>query len=255
MVALVLMLLDASNPKWFTKIRSTSHAAMQPIYQLSLIPSFAGEWGEGRLQSKEALRRENIRLEAELVQAKARLQAQDYLIAQNARLNGVLSATEPTSHEMIVAKVIGTDNNPLKQIVVLNRGENHGVHTGQTVVDENGILGQVLNVYPNTSRLLLISDEEQSVSVVVARTGQRAMVTGGGTPDSLSLDYIFKTSDVQVGDELISSGLGERIPAGYKVGTVTDIDTTRTDNFADIRVTPAANFLNSSFVLILKEKS
>lgn len=71
---------------------------------------------------------------------------------------------------------------------------------------------------------------------------------------SLSLDYIFKTADVKVGDELISSGLGERIPAGYKVGKVSDIDTTRTDNFADIKVTPAADVLHSSYVLVLQPK-
>lgn len=252
--ALVLMLLDANNPTWFAKLRSASHASMQPIYQLSLIPSFAHDWSDGYLQSKEALRRENIRLETELVQARARLQSQDYLLAQNARLMGVLTTTQSTTYDMSVAKIIGTDSNPLKQIVVLNKGENDGVRIGQTVIDENGILGQIINVYPNTSRLLLISDEQQSVSVVVARTGQRAMVTGGGKPDTLSLDYIFKTSDVKVGDELISSGLGGRIPAGYKVGAVTEIDTTRTDNFADIRVSPAADFLNSSFVLVLKDK-
>lgn len=254
MVALVLMLLDASNPKWFQRVRALSHASMQPIYQLSLIPSFAGDWADGHLSSKEALRRDNLRLQAELTQARARLQSHDYLLAQNARLTGVLNVTEATNHEMMVAKVIGTDTNPLKQIVVLNKGTHDGVQIGQTVIDENGILGQILSAYPNTSRLLLITDEQQSVAVTVARTGQRAMVTGGGTPNSLSLDYIFKTSDVKVGDELISSGLGGRIPAGYKIGVVQSIDDTRTDNFADIAVKPAANFLNSSFVLILKDR-
>ena len=68
------------------------------------------------------------------------------------------------------------------------------------------------------------------------------------------MDYLFKTAAVKVGDELISSGLGGRMPAGYKVGKVAAIDTTHTDNFADIRVTPAANFLRSDFVLILQPK-
>ena len=166
----------------------------------------------------------------------------------------MLSTTQSGEHHLLLARIIGTDSNPLKQVVVLNKGTNDGVQIGQTVIDEHGIIGQVLNAYPNTSRLLLITDEQQSVAVVVARTGQRAMVSGGGEPDSLSLDYIFKTADVKVGDELISSGLGERFPAGYKVGEVLDIDTTRTDNFADIRVNPAANFLNSSYVLILQPK-
>lgn len=253
-VALILILLDSKNPEWFTTLRSATHASMQPIYQLSRVPSGAGYIAAGKLESKESLRRENLRLQTELLQTKARLQKQDYLLAQNARLKGVLGTTESGSYKMQLAQVIGTDTNPLKQIVVLNKGETDGVQIGQTVIDENGILGQIINTYPNTSRLLLITDEQQSVSVVVARTGQRAMVSGGGKLDSLSLDYIFKTADVVEGDVLVSSGLGERIPAGYKVGTIKAVDATRTDNFADISVTPAANFLNSSYVLILQDK-
>lgn len=253
-VALVLILLDTQNPQWFAKLRAISHAAMQPIYQLSLIPNFAGHLTSGKLESKESLRRENIRLKAEIMQTKARLQQQDYLLAQNARLKGILSTTQSANFDMLLAQVIGTDTNPLKQIVVLNKGSNDGVKIGQTVIDENGVLGQILNVYPNTSRLLLLTDNQLSVSVIIARTGQRAMVSGNGRLDMLSLDYIFKTADVAIGDELVSSGLGDRIPAGYKVGVVADIDTTRTDNFADISVKPAANFVSSSYVLVLQDK-
>src|SRR5699024_3743659 len=119
--------------------------------------------------------------------------------------------------------------------------------------DENGILGQIINVYPNTSRLLLITDELQSVSVTVRRTGQRAIVTGEGTPSSLKLDYIFKTSDIRVGDELISSGLGGRFPAGYRVGRVEYINPEQNENFMNIEVTPAADFVNSSYVLIMQD--
>lgn len=254
-LALILMLLDSKNPEWFDGVRRISHASMQPIYQASVGPSYAMEYAQNAVYTKESLRRENIRLHAELLQARAKLQTQNYLLAQNARLKGILSTTQSSEHHLLLARIIGTDSNPLKQVVVLNKGANHGVQIGQTVIDENGILGQIINVYPNTSRLLLITDEQQSVAVVVARTGQRAMVSGGGKPESLSLDYIFKTADVKVGDELISSGLGDRFPAGYKVGQVLDIDTTRTDNFADIRVSPAADFLNSSHVLILQPKN
>lgn len=253
-LALILMLLDSKNPEWFASLRSSSHASMQPIYQMSVGPSYVMEYAEGVLYSKEALRRENIRLRTELLQVRAKLQSHDHLLAQNARLQGVLNTTRSGEHDLLLARVVGADSNPLKQVVLLNKGKNDGVEIGQTVIDEHGIVGQIINVYANTSRLGLITDEEQSVSVVVARTGQRAMVSGGGMPDSLSLDYIFKTADVKVGDELISSGLGERIPAGYKVGTVSDIDTTRTDNFADIRVAPAADVLRSSYVLVLKPK-
>ncbi|WP_227429923.1 rod shape-determining protein MreC [Psychrobacter sp. I-STPA6b] len=254
LVAVVFMLLDSKNPDWFEPIRSTSHAAMQPIYQFSAIPNFVNHWQKGVLSSKESLRRENVQLQTQLMHAQAKLQQQDYILAQNARLQGILSTTKPDQYTLNLAQVIGTDTNPLKQIVVLNKGSRDGVRVGQTAIDEHGVLGQIINVYPNTSRLLLISDEQQSVAVTVKRTGQRAVVTGQGTPDTLKLDYIFKTADVRVGDELVSSGLGGRVPPGYRVGRVSYIDPQQNDNFMNIRVKPAANFVDSSFVLILQDK-
>jgi rod shape-determining protein MreC len=227
---------------------------MQPIYELSLLPSYAQHWSSGSLQSKETLRRENMQLKSQLIHAQAKLQQQDYILAQNARLQGILSTTRPEQFDLNLAQVIGTDTNLLRQIVVLNKGEQDGVQVGQTVIDENGILGQIINVYPNTSRLLLITDEQQSVAVTVKRTGQRAIVTGQGIPTSLSLEYVFKTSDVRVGDELVSSGLGGRIPAGYRVGRIAHIEDTQADNFRSIDVTPAANFVDNAYVLILQDK-
>ncbi len=253
-VALVLMWFDSKNPEWFKPVRNISHAAMQPIYELSLLPSYASHWASGSTQSKESLRRENVQLKSQLIHAQAKLQQQDYILAQNARLQGILSTTRPEQFDLNLAQVIGTDTNLLKQIVVLNKGAQDGVQVGQTVIDEKGVLGQIINVYPNTSRLLLITDEQQSVAVTVKRTGQRGIVTGEGIPSSLQLNYVFKTSDVRVGDELISSGLGGRIPAGYRVGRISLIKDTQADNFRSIKVTPAANFIDNAYVLILQEK-
>ncbi len=253
-VALILMWFDSKNPEWFNPIRTTTHAAMQPIYELSLLPSYAKHWLSGSLQSKEALRRENMQLKSQLIHAQAKLQQQDYILAQNARLQGILSTTRPEQFDLNLAQVIGTDTNLLRQIVVLNKGEQDGVQVGQTVIDEDGILGQIINVYPNTSRLLLITDEQQSVAVTVKRTGQRAIVTGEGIPTSLRLNYVFKTSDVRVGDELVSSGLGGRIPAGYRVGRIAHVEDTQADNFRSIEVTPAANFIDNAYVLVLQDK-
>ncbi|MDN6276474.1 rod shape-determining protein MreC [Psychrobacter sp.] len=252
--ALVLMWFDSKNAGWFDPVRNTSHAAMQPIYELSLLPSYAMHWASDSVQSKEVLRRENVRLKSQLIHAQAKLQQQDYILAQNARLQGILSTTRPEQFDLNLAQVIGTDTNLLRQIVVINKGSQDGVRVGQTVIDEDGILGQIINVYPNTSRLLLITDEQQSVAVTIKRTGQRAIVTGQNIPTSLSLEYVFKTSDVRVGDELVSSGLGGRIPAGYRVGRIANVKDTHAENFRDITVTPAANFIDNAYVLVLQDK-
>ena len=255
LIPMVLMLFDSQHPDWFSSVRDAAHVSMQPINQFSALPSFVGHWADGTLQSKEALRRRNLKLQTELMHANAKLQHHDYILSQNARLQGVLSTTKPEQYDLHLAQVIGTDTNPLKQIVVLNKGREDGVKVGQTAIDENGILGQIINVYPNTSRLLLVTDEIQSVSVMVRRTGQRAIVSGLGTPDALSLDYVFKTSDIKIGDELVSSGLGGRFPAGYRMGTVAFIDPVQQGDFMTIEVKPAANFVDSSYLLIMQDKT
>ncbi|WP_410472704.1 rod shape-determining protein MreC [Faucicola mancuniensis] len=253
--AIVLMLLDSKNPEWFQPFRNASHAAMQPIYQFSTYPSFFGSWLDSKTESKEALRRENIQLKTEILHMKGQLQRQDYLVAENARLQGILSTTIPSQFNLMLAsKAIGTDSNPLRQMIVINKGKQDGVIIGQTVIDEKGILGQVLNVYDNTSRVVLLTDEQQSVGVTVKRTGQNAIVSGKGNPQFLSLDYIFKATDVRVGDELISSGLGGRIPAGFPVGRVSKVEDEQAGGFAKIMVTPTANFVNTSYVLLLQSK-
>ena len=118
-IALILMWFDSKNTEWFDPIRNTSHASMQPIYELSLLPSYAEHWTRGSLQSKEALRRENVQLKSQLIHAQAKLQQQDYILAQNARLQGILSTTRPEQFDLNLAQVIGTDTNLLRQIVVV----------------------------------------------------------------------------------------------------------------------------------------
>jgi len=101
---------------------------------------------------------------------------------------------------------------------------------------------------------VLISDDQQSVAVTIKRTGQKAIVSGKGNPQYLVLDYIFKASDVRIGDELISSGLGGRIPAGFPVGRVAKVEAEQAGGYAKIMVKPAANFINTSYVLLLQQK-
>ncbi len=255
LICVLCMWVDNKNPNAFASLRSASHSFMQPIYQMSLVPNFTAHWTTDTLKTKEALRRENIQLKTELINAKAQLQQMDYLLAENARLQGILTTTRSDEFDLKLAKVVGTDSNPTKQVVVLDKGRKDGVRVGQTVIDEKGVMGQIINVYPDSSRLLLITDKEQSVSVYIKRNGQRAVVSGKGSPKELSLDYIFKTSDIRIGDELISSGMGGRVPAGYRVGRIARIDTQQTDNnYIDIDVTPIANFIDASYVLILQHK-
>ena len=250
----VVLIFNWRMPHVVQPARDVLYAAYNPIYAIASYPVLSKEWLNQQTKSEAQLRRENTAMQAELLQAQVRLQKLSELSAENTRLRGLLDTPLIIDGRMEISEVIGTDADPLRHIIIVNRGSENQLRVGQTVLDDKCIMGQIINVYPNTSRLLLITDEQQSVAVTVKRTGQRAIVTGQGIPTSLSLEYVFKTSDVRVGDELVSSGLGGRIPAGYRVGRIAHIEDTQADNFRSIDVTPAANFVDNAYVLILHDK-
>ena len=141
---------------------------------------------------------------------------------------------------MEIAEVIGTDADPLRHIIIINRGETNQIKVGQTVLDDKGIMGQVINVYPHSSRIMLLSDKEHSLSVRLERTGMRAIVSGTGDLGRLKMEYVPTSANVQIGDKVYSSGLGEHFPAGYLVGTVSLVRRHNSGEFSEIDVTPAA---------------
>jgi rod shape-determining protein MreC len=106
-------------------------------------------------------------------------------------------------------------------------------------------------VGPQTSRAMLIADREHAMPVRVARNGVRAIVAGSGDLDRLTVQYVPESADIKVGDQLLSSGLGLRYPAGYPVAMVTKVSKTGTSEFADIQAKPVAELDRSRHVLLL----
>lgn len=119
--------------------------------------------------------------------------------------------------------MIGTDADPLRHIIVINRGSNNKLKVGQTVLDDMGIMGQIIDVYPHSSRVMLLSDKEHSLSVRLEHTGMRAIVSGTGDLGRLKMEYVPTSANIKVGEKVYSSGLGQHFPAGYLVGTVSNV--------------------------------
>lgn len=252
--SMLLMVSDWQHPNWFKPVRDALHAAYNPIYQLANYPVLSSQWLSQQAKSEEVLRRENTAMQAELLQAQVRLQKLAELSAENSRLRGLLDTPLILDGRLLIAEIIGTDTNPLRHILVINRGQKDGVFVGQTVLDNQGVMGQVLAAYPQSSRILLLSDKEHSASVRVERTGMRAILTGTGDSGSLLLEYVPNTADIVVGDRLITSGLGERFPAGYPIGVVSSVHQQGSQEFAEVRVKPIARLEGSHHVVLLFSK-
>ncbi|MBF9199033.1 rod shape-determining protein MreC [Acinetobacter baumannii] len=248
---LVVLFFDWRMPYVIQPARDVLNAAYNPIYALASYPVLSREWLNQQTKSETQLRRENTAMQAELLQAQVRLQKLSELSAENTRLRGLLDTPLIIDGRMEIAEVIGTDADPLRHIIIINRGAMDHLKVGQTVLDDKGIMGQIINVYPHSSRVMLLSDKEHSLSVRLERTGMRAIVSGTGDLGRLKMEYVPTSANIQVGDKVLSSGLGEHFPAGYAVGTVAKIRRHNSGEFAEIDVTPAAQLATGHHVVVL----
>ena len=235
--------------------RDVLYAAYNPIYALASYPVLSREWLSQQTKSEAQLRRENTAMQAELLQAQVRLQKLSELSAENNRLRGLLDTPLIIDGRMQIAEVIGTDADPLRHIIIINRGAVDQLKVGQTVLDDKGIMGQIINVYPHSARIMLLSDKEHSLSVRLERTGMRAIASGTGDLGQLKMEYIPTSANIKVGDKVFSSGLGEHFPAGYLVGTVSKVSRQGSGEFAEIGVMPAAQLASGHHVVILFSES
>jgi len=252
---LVVLFFDWRMPHVIKPARDVLYAAYNPIYALASYPVLSREWLNQQTKSEAQLRRENTAMQAELLQARVRLQKLSELSAENNRLRGLLDTPLIIDGRMQIAEVIGTDADPLRHIIIINRGSADQLKIGQTVLDDQGIMGQIINVYPHSARVMLLSDKEHSLSVRLERTGMRAIVSGTGDLGQLKMDYVATSANIKVGDKVFSSGLGEHFPAGYLVGTVSKVSRHNSGEFAEIDVVPAAQLASGHHVVVLFSES
>ena len=252
---LVVLFFDWRMPYVIQPARDVLYAAYNPIYALASYPVLSREWLNQQTKSEAQLRRENTAMQAELLQAQVRLQKLSELSAENNRLRGLLDTPLIIDGRMQIAEVIGTDADPLRHIIIINRGSVDHLKVGQTVLDDKGIMGQLVDVYPHSSRVMLLSDKEHSLTVRLERTGMRAIVSGKGDLGQLKMDYVPTSANIKIGDKVFSSGLGEHFPAGYLVGTVSKVSRHTSGEFAEIGVQPAAQLASGHHVVILFSES
>ena len=201
--------------------------------------------------TRARLQGENTHLLAENRELRARSLRYDALVRENERLRLLLESSASRSEEVAVADILEIDRNPASRQIVIDKGSRQHIYVGQPIADAHGILGQITEVTPFTSTALLIADARHAIAVQVNRTGLRAIAVGAGNEDELFLNFVPTNADIRAGDLIISSGLDNRFPAGYPVGTVSDVSTSPGEQFARIAVKPSAEISRVREVLMV----
>lgn len=232
-------------------LRATLGTLVTPIIYLAEIPQEFFAWSGESLVSRSQLRQENQKLKDESNILKAQLQKYIALQAENARLRNLLGTENDTLERRLLAEIIQIDNVPYSLEFVINKGSLSDVYIGQTVIDAFGVVGQVVTVYATTARVLMVSDASHAIPVRVARNNIRSIAAGSGRINQMILKNVTDTTDIKVGDSLISSGLGQKFPVGYPVATVTKVEHDPGKAYAIILAKPTAKLEQLASVLLV----
>jgi rod shape-determining protein MreC len=239
----------------FNQVRTTLSIVVIPVQYLVNLPLEFLQITHDYLTSKQKLIKENEDLRVKLLLQQAKVQQMVVIQQENSQLHALLHSPVYRQNEhnkYLVAQILAVSSNPNNQQVILNQGSQNGVYLGQPVLDAYGVMGQVVEVEPFISRVVLISNPRSAVPVQDARNGVVGVVIGyAGYSDLVRLTNITATTDVKPGDLLITSGLGNGFPVGYPVGIVKSVENMADERFAKILVTPFAQINRSKNVLLI----
>ena len=239
LLALALIIVDKRYDH-LGKIRRLLSVVAYPV-QIAVASPFEGwHWFRDSVSTRDALRADKTKLEAELRVAQFRLQRYEALEAETQRLRALRENTASMTDRFLIGDVMNVDLDAFRERVLVDKGAGDGIYVGQAVLDSGGVFGQVARVGQLTSEVILVSDAAHAIPVQINRNGLRTVAVGTGDTNRLKLPYLPTSADVVAGDLLVTSGLGGGFPAGYPVGTIAEVKRDPAQSLADVDVKPAA---------------
>ncbi|MGF1725776.1 rod shape-determining protein MreC [Photobacterium nomapromontoriensis] len=245
-----LMLAD-SRLDAFANVRYLLNSAISPLQYAANLPRDLLDGVSGQLSSHQRLLAENKVLQRELLVQQSDVLLLDQLKQENQRLRELLGSPFVRDEKKLIAEVMAIDSDPYSHQVMIDKGRVDGVYEGQPVINEKGIVGQVSYVGAHNSRVLLLIDPTHAIPVQVVRNDIRVIASGSGLIDQIQLEHVPSSTDIEVGDLLVSSGLGGRFPEGYPVAHVTEFSFDNKRPFAQIKARPTVEFDRLRYLLLV----
>ncbi|MDM8566072.1 rod shape-determining protein MreC [Candidatus Halobeggiatoa sp. HSG11] len=256
-LSISLMIADSSFG-YLTTVRTYLLGVVYPLQYLVDMPIKAGQWLSKSVSNRKQLLNENAKLYKENLRLQIALQKFEHLKNENARLRYLLDSSEEVSERVQVAEVLAVDLEQSKRNILINKGENDGVFVNQPVIDARGVMGQITKVGLFSSVVMLLTDPSHELPVQVVRTGLRTIAKGMGTINRLSLLYLSNTglnTGIKVGDLIVTSGIGQKFPKGYPVGTVIEVTPDIGKPYAQVHALPRAILERNREVLLVWENA
>lgn len=231
LLSVALLITDA---RWtvLEPVRQALSMAIYPFQRVAMAPAAVTQHVDTWLHAtalvhteKEALQRQRIEL-AQLSTHAAQL------AAENEQLRRLLQVADKVTQPAVAVEIFYEPPNAFNRRLIFNKGSEQGIRPGMPVIDEGGVVGQIVRVTPSTSEAALVTDDKVSIPVQVLRNGIRLVAFGGHASAKLEARYLTNEDDVQVGDVLITSGIGGLFPAGLPVAQVESLEFDPATGFA-----------------------
>ncbi|GAA6184449.1 rod shape-determining protein MreC [Aliiglaciecola sp. 2_MG-2023] len=249
-VSVILIFVDHKYDG-FASVKVYLNSIVSPLQYIASLPGQMLSSGAEKFSTHKKLLEDNQQLTLQAMKMSEKLQRFDLLAAENDRLRALLGAPVSAPIQKMVTELMAVDNNPFSLQIIIDKGAINGVYEGQTVLDDKGIVGQIMEVGTTNSRVLLLADITHAIPLRNARNNVQLIASGSGQFDELILEHVAHSADIQVGDLLVSSGLGNIFPEGYPTATITSIVRDESRPFALVTATPIAQLDRLRYLLLL----
>lgn len=250
LVSVGVMVLDHRQGHLDT-FRQWLLGGVYPVFRAVDVPFSLWDWVGVTFADRARLQAENTKLTSDLRVANLRLQRLESLTEENRRLRDLRTASSGIAEKSLIAEILRVDLDPFRHRVLVNKGESAGVYKGQAVLAADGVFGQVARTGGAAAEVILITDSEHATPVQVNRNGLRSIAVGTGDITKLTLPFLTVDADLEVGDLLITSGLGGIYPAGYPVGEITRVERDPSQTFAIVEAKPLGQLDRDREVLLI----
>jgi rod shape-determining protein MreC len=232
-ISAVMIIVGKADQVVFQFLRNSVMDAAAPALDMLSRPAAAVDAAADRVRALITVYRDNMRLAEENERLLGWQQVALRLSTENAELRDLAKLVPEPAISFVTARVIADSGGAYARSVMVNAGRDNGVARGQAAMTGEGLVGRVAEVGSRAARILLITDLNSRVPVVVDGSGQRAILAGDDSARP-SLRYVDAVGTIRIGDRIVTSGQGGVFPPGLPVGVVASVDTegTRVEPYA-----------------------
>lgn len=240
LLCIVMLVVDA-NSRYLSPVRQGLSLVLYPMQRAVLVPRDVVTLVQDYTNAARLLQQESDDLRRQRIELAQVVTNAAQLTTENEQLRRLLGVVEQLpAYPTVVVEVLYEPVTPFRRRLVFNKGTSDGIAAGMPVIDEGGVVGQIIRVTPFTAEAAMLTDEQLAIPVQLLRNGLRLIAFGSTVPGKVEVRYFSSDADIRVGDVLVTSGVGGGFPSGLSVAKVESVERDSASGFARAIAQPTA---------------